>query len=346
MTEESSRSGEKRRPPTIVDVARTANVAVGTVSRYLNGSKIRRDNREQIEMAIQALNYKRSAVAAAMKSDRTHVIGLLAPTFDEFQGEMLQYLSQAIRRDGRALLIYCHGADPRIMEEALDFFATQRVDALIMTGAEQLYDRVEELVSNGLPVFIYNNDLKGLTADRVMVENRKSSHRVVSHLIDLGHKRIAIISGNLSDSSGLERYLGYQDALKERGIPIDPRYFAQGSWTMQGGSQAVEKLLALDEPPTAIFSANFPMTVDALRRLKELGCKVPNDISLVSFDDVPLFGLHEPGITAVAQPIERIAESLATAVQERLTHPDQHLSGRTIILDCNIILRGSARPAA
>jgi LacI family transcriptional regulator len=344
MTEELSDNSSKRRPATILDVARTANVAVGTVSRYLNGFKIRRANREQIEMAIQTLNYTRSAVAAAMKSDLTHVVGLLAPAFDEFHGAMLQHLSQAIRRDGRALLIYCHGADARIMEEALDYFATQRIDALIMAGAEELYDRVDKLIDSGLPVVFYNNDLKGLTADRVFVENRKASRRAVDHLIDLGHKRIAIISGDLEHTSGAERYLGYQDALNERGIALDPKYFAKGSWTMLGGSDAVEKLMVLDEPPTAIFSASIPMTIGALKCLKENGRKVPDDISIVSFDDAPLFNLHEPGITAIAQPIERIAESLATVIRERLAQPDERPSGRTINLDCDIILRGSARP--
>ncbi|VWC41651.1 ribose operon repressor [Burkholderia lata] len=337
-------SESKRRPATILDVAKSANVAVGTVSRYLNGFKIRRANREQIEEAIQALGYKRSAVAAALKSDTSHVVGLLAPAFDEFHGAMLQRLSQAVRRDGRALLIYCHGADVKIMEEALDYFVAQRIDALVMTGSEEVYDKVDELIDGGLPVAFYNNDLKGLTADRVLVHNRKASRRAVNHLIDLGHRRIAIISGGLELTSGEERFLGYQDALEERNVPFDPKYFVQGSWTALGGAEAIDKLLGLDEPPTAIFSANFSMTVGALGRLKELGRSVPGDISLISFDDAPLFALHEPGITAVAQPIEQIAEALARTVHERLVQPEEHPSGRTIFLDCDIILRGSTRP--
>ena len=129
----------RRRQPTIVDVAKMADVAIGTVSRYLNGFSVRRANRDQIEEAIDKLGYKRNAVAAAMKTDLTHVIGFMVPTFDEFHGATLEYLSRTIRRTGRALLTYCHGADPRVMEEALYFFATQRIDALIMTGEEGLY---------------------------------------------------------------------------------------------------------------------------------------------------------------------------------------------------------------
>jgi LacI family transcriptional regulator len=345
MIEELGGDAARRRPATILDVAKTANVAVGTVSRYLNGYTIRRGNREQIEAAIEALNYRRNAVAAAMKSDLSHLVGLLVPTFDEFHGVLLQHLSRAIRRDGRALLIYCHGADPKIMEEALDYFATQRIDALIMTGAEEVYDRVDELIGSGLPVVFYNNDLKGLPADRVFVENRKASQRAVRHLLDLGHRRIAILSGDQHDSSGLERYLGYVDALGERGIPVDPQYVMQGGWSVLGGADGIKRLLELDEPPTAIFSASYPMTVGALKCLKEHGRKVPGEISLVSFDDVPLFGLHEPGITAVAQPVEGIAEAIASVIAARLAQPGPTAS-RTIHLDCDILLRGSARPLA
>ncbi len=114
---------------------------------------------------------------------------------------------------------------------------------------------------------------------------------------------------------------------------------------MLGGAEGIKRLLDLDEPPTAIFSASYPMTVGALKCLKELGRKVPGEISLVSFDDVPLFGLHEPGITAIAQPVEAIAEAIASVIAARLAQPGPTAS-RTINLDCDIILRGSARPLA
>ena len=332
----------RRRPATIVDVAETAGVAVGTVSRYLNGMKIRRGNRDQIERAIEHLGYRRNAVAAAMKTDLTHMVGLMVPTFDEFHGVMLDYLAHDIRRSGRALLTYCHGADPRIMEEGLDFFATQRIDALIMTGEDGLYDRVEELIHEGTPVIFYNNDLRGLVADRVFVENRAASRRAVNHLLDLGHQRIAIISGSHNDSSGLERYEGYAQALTDHGVAVDPRYVVGGAWTVDGGYHALTHLMALDAPPTAVFAASYPMAVGALGWLKESGMKVPDDLSLVSFDDVPLFRLHDAGITAVAQPLAKIADSITNLLVSRLSDAADDRS-RTLTLDCDIILRGSTR---
>ena len=332
----------KRRQPTIVDVAEAAGVAIGTVSRYLNGLSVRRANRDQIEQAIEQLGYRRNAVAAAMKTDLTHIVGLMVPVFDEFHGVMLEHLSISIRKTGRALLTYCHGADPKVMQEALDFFATQRIDALIMTGEEQLYEQVDELIGQGTPVVFYNNDIRGLPADRIFVENRAASRRAVNHLIDLGHTRIALIAGNPRDSSGLERFEGYATALAEHGIAPDPRYIAQGDWSLGGGYNAMAHLMALEEPPTAVFAASYPMALGALGLLKERGKKVPDDLSLISFDDVPLFRLHEAGITAIAQPLTKIAEAITNAMVARLANAHDERP-RMVTLDCDIILRGSTR---
>jgi LacI family transcriptional regulator len=339
---EAVRPATRKRQPTIIDVAETAGVAIGTVSRHLNGLSVRRGNRDQIERAIETLGYHRNAVAAAMKTDLTQVIGLMVPTFDEFHGVMLEYLAHSIRRTGRALLTYCHGADPRIMQESLDFFATQRIDALIMTGEEALYHGVDELIQRGTPVIFYNNDLKGLPADRVFVDNQRASKRAVSHLLDLGHRRIAIIDGLHHDSSGLERFEGYALALGERGVAFDERYVVQGGWSVDGGYHGLATLMALDDPPTAVFASSYPMAVGALAWLKDRGMKVPDDLSLVSFDDVPLFRLHEMGITAIAQPVAKIADSLTSLLVSRLSHGADERP-RTLTLDCDIILRGSTR---
>ena len=340
--DELTESGARRRPATIIDVAEAAGVAVGTVSRHLNGLSVRRANRDQIEAAIERLGYKRNAVAAAMKTDSTHVIGLMVPVFDEFHGVMLEHLSSAIRKTGRALLTYCHSADPKVMQEALDFFATQRIDALIMTGEEELYERVDELIRQGMPVVFYNNDIRGLVVDRVFVENRGASRRAVNYLLDLGHRKIGIITGHPGDSSGSERFEGFVAALADYEIALDPRYVVRGDWNIDGGHNALAHLMALDEPPTAVFAASYPMALGALGWLREQGKRVPEDLSLVSFDDVPLFRLHEAGITAIAQPLAKIADSITSALVARLESPHDERP-RTVTLDCDIILRGSTR---
>lgn len=339
---QTDQTAGRRRGATIIDVAKVANVAVGTVSRYLNGQTIRRSNREQIERAIQDLGYRRNAAAASIRTDLTHMIGFLVPTFDEFHARMLEHLAHSVRQTGRALLTYCHGGDPRVVAEALDFFAAQRVDALVMDGTAEVYDRVDDLIHHDIPIIFYNNDVRGLAADRVMVENHRASYRIVSHLVDLGHTRIGILTGDPRNSSGIERLAGYEQALRDRGIAIDPTLAARGNWRMDGGYEATKRLMSLENPPTAIFSANYGMAVGGLSWLKENGRHVPEDISLASFDDVAIFRLYEAGITAVAQPVASIAETITDILVERLTEPSGGAT-RSVVLECDIILRGSTR---
>ena len=342
MTDETGRYVRKR-ASTIVDVATEAGVAIGTVSRYLNGYPIRRGNRAQIEEAITRLGYRRNAVAAAMKTDLTNIVGLMVPGLSEFHSAILEHLSRKMRKIGRAVLSYCHDADPRSIKDGLDFFAAHRVDSLVMDGEEDLGDRIRSLLDHGTPVVFYDNDVRGLPVDGVFVENRAASYRAVTHLLDIGHRRVAVLAGAQHNYTGRERLAGYTQALGERGISVEPDFVIDAEWREDGGHTGMRRLLALQTPPTAVYSCNYNMTVGALALLKEYGLKVPDDLSIISFDDVPLFKLHDVGITAVAQPIERIAETITGMLLTRLNNRTSQAPHATIQLDCDIILRGSTR---
>ena len=339
----NSVEGQPARRATIADVARLAGVSVGTVSAYLNGgASIRRGNRERIEQAVAALGYQRNLQAAAIKGAHTKVVGLMVPEFNEFHAGVLERLSRLVRRGGRALLSYCHDADPATIAEALDFFSEQRVDAVIMTGVDGQYDHIDRLKASGTPIILYDVDMPGVAADRVFVENRKAARNLTRYLTDLGHRRVAVLAGNLAESTQRERVAGYEQALHEARLPVEPRYVIDRAWRATGGHDAMEHLLELDPRPTAVFATNYPIAVGALNRLKERGLIVPNDLSFVSFDDVPLFYLHDAGITAAAQPVAAIAEAIADLLEQRLRAPEESRT-RTVVLDCNIILRGSAQ---
>ena len=344
MSEDKSNFGRgKRRQATIVDVADAAGVAIGTVSRYLNGHPIRRGNRDRIEQAIERLGYQRNAVAAAMKTDLTNTVGFMVPALSEFHSAVLEKLSRNLRRAGKALLSYCHDADPQSAAAGLDFFAAHRVDCLVMDGQEDVGDRIKTLLDHGTPVVFYDNDIRGLPVDRVFVENRAASRRAVEHLLDLGHERVAVLAGDLHNFAGRERLEGYRQALAGRGVPINPDYVIDAHWQYDGGYSGMRALLELPEPPTAVYSCNYNMTHGALAVLKEHRLKLPDDLSLVSFDDVPLFSLHEVGITAVSQPLDKIADTIAGILLQRLSNRMSYAPHTTTTLPCDIILRGSTR---
>jgi LacI family transcriptional regulator len=339
-------SSNRRRPSTIIDVANRAGVAIGTVSRYLNGLPVRRGNRDLIEAAIQGLGYRRNALAAAMKSDLTNTVGFLVPALSEFHAAMLEQLSRRMRTAGRALLTYCHNDDPASIGDALDFFAAHRVDCLVMDGNEEASEGVRALMRGGTPVIFYDNDVPSLPVDRVLVENRAASARAVGHLLDVGHTRIAVFAGASHNYTGRERLEGYFQAMRERGVEIVPEYVVTADWSESRGYAGMLRLLSLEQPPTAFFGCNYNMTVGALELLKEHGYRIPNDIAVVSFDDVPLFRLHDAGITAVAQPIEKIAETITSLMVSRLSEEGALHAPHTIFLGCDIILRGSTRRPA
>lgn len=343
MSDTDDTESSKRRHATIVEVADRAGVAIGTVSRYLNGHPVRRGNREQIEQAIGELGYRRNAIAAAMKADLTNTVGFMVPSLSEFHSPVLEQLSLAMRDAGKALLTYCHGANPASAADALDFFVAHRVDCLIMDGRNDVDDKVRDLISNGTPVIFYDNGWPGLPVDRVLVENRAASFRAVTHLLDIGHTRIAVLTGNIGDWTGGERFEGYRQALLSRGVEINPDYVLDTHWHETEAYSGMLRLLSLAEPPTALYCCNYNMAVGALRLLREHGLKVPDDMSLVSFDDVPLFQLHEAGITAVAQPVAKIAETITSIMASRLSERGINHEPHTITLNCDIILRGSTR---
>jgi LacI family transcriptional regulator len=337
-------AGQRKRQATIIDVAEAAGVAIGTVSRHLNGMPVRAGNRDQIERAIADLGYRRNSVAVSMKTDTTHIVGLMVPSLGEFHAALLEKLSRKMRLTGRAVLSFCHDMQPQSITEGLEFFASHRVDALVIDGEVGLRSQILKYVDDGLIVVLYDNDIPGLPVDRVFVENRKASARLVDHLLDLGHKRVATIHGYLRDSTARDRLAGYHDAYAGHGMTAPPELVVSGDWRETGGYACLRDLMALPEPPTAVFSANYNMTLGALTWARENAVSIPDDLSLVSFDDVPAFRMHSPGITAVGQPIEKIAEAVTELLSDRLASPDT-MGRSTIAIDCDIILRGSARRA-
>ena len=227
-------------------------MAIGTVSRYLNGLPVRPGNRDQIETAIQRLGYRRNALAAAMKTDLTNTVGFMVPDAQRVP------LRDARAAEPPAAHRRAAPCSPTVtttsaasISDALDFFAAHRVDCLVMDGHEEAADGVRELLSGGTPVIFYDNDVPGLPVDRVLVENRAASARAVGHLLDIGHTRIAVLAGSTRNSAGRERLEGYLQAMRDRGVAIEPEYVVDAHWTESRGYAGMLRLLSLEHPPTA-----------------------------------------------------------------------------------------------
>lgn len=330
---------------TIKDVAREAGVAIGTVARFLKGQPIRQGNRAPIEDAIEKLNYRPNQLAAAMKTKKTNAIGVLMPSLGAFHAKLLEQLTEDLHSVGIAVISYFHDQNPKSVVEGLELLHSRRVDAVVMDGIHTLEREISGYAASGLPIVFYDNNMPDIAADRVMVDNAGAAARLTDHLLDMGHRRIAMIHGPTAETVGRDRLQGVRDAMMARAVALPSEYVVAGDWSRASGIAGVSYLRDLPEPPTAIISANYTMTEGILRWMRESGLRVGRDLSLASFDDSPVFELHEPGITCAAQPVDEIASAIASLLAKRLQSP-KSAPGRTVRLACRITLRGSVLPVS
>lgn len=342
MTDDSSSNLVRKRAPTILDVARQAGVSVGTVSRYLNGVSVRDNKRQSIESAIVDLRYSRNAAASAMRNERSNLVALLVPGFGDFFGDILASLSARLTDYGQVLLTHRHDNDQRSMALALQFFRDHRVNAVITQGIPSLRRDIENLIDVGIPVIMFNNDLPNLRVDRVLTQNVQGSLNAMQYLVDMGHRHIGFLAGDMTEMSSTERLEGYNRAVTANNLPVDGRYIAGGAWSRHIGFSGTRQLMELPQPPTAILAASIDLALGVLDYSNEFGVQLGEQLSLVSFDDAEIFRQWKPAITSIAQPTARIGVEIAELVYSHIRggHGGGH---REIRLEHTIQLRQSVR---
>ncbi|SDR48006.1 LacI family DNA-binding transcriptional regulator [Pseudovibrio sp. Tun.PSC04-5.I4] len=329
-----------RQIATIVDVAERAGVAVGTVSRFINGREVRKTNEMRIREAIKELGYQTNTFAQAMKTDVTKTIALVMDGFDEFH---TQVLSNAITRffdHGYQVTTYHLKNERGGLDNLMSIMNARKFDGVVMSGTFNNTISLEQLRTLQKPIVLFNDEATGIDIDRVLVNNREVSKRAVQHMVEMGHKRIAIVKASDKQSSSRGRFQGFCDAMMDAGHEVRDEYICEGDWKLADGYFALKELMDLPEPPTALFSVNYEMTMGVLEAMKEMGLEVAKDLSLVSFDDPYFFRLLNPSITAIAQPHEEIASRLVDMMLTRL-NKDISSSSRKMTVACDVILRDS-----
>lgn len=330
----------KKHRPTVVDVARHANVSQGTVSRYLNGLPIKAENQERVVAAIATLNYSPNAVASAMRSDESRMIGLLVPDYDEFHARLLGFLTKTLLREGIGTLAMYHESNAESVREVLAYFKSYRVRAVVIDGTRLQRDTLIEMAQKGVRVITYDHKSDGDIFHGVVVNNRAAALESVEALLKLGHTRIAILSGKIDRWTAQERIIGWRDAFAARGLSVPEDLFVECDWSEESGARDFNKLWDSTNRPTAVFSSNYQMTMGILAVCRKRKIIIPDDISIISFGDIGMFGNLNPSISAVHQPVAKIAESL----KEMITYKDIEGGSQPptqIILQCELRLRDS-----
>jgi DNA-binding LacI/PurR family transcriptional regulator len=312
----------------IKDIARIASVSHATVSRALRESPlVNPKTAQRIRQIAAEYGFRTSAVARSLATSRTRTIGVVVTSIaDPFVAEVVNGIEEeAIAQDYSVFLASCH-ADPKREIKVVQSFEDRRVDGIVVTASRvgALYAPVLQKLH--IPIVLLNNQHPSHFAHSVLIENFEASRRAVGYLIKLGHRRIAYIGDRFGYSSDSERFSGYRSALDEAGLPFRPELVVHGDGRAESGTSAIGTLLRVAEPATAVFCYNDMTAIGALKGLGEHGLRVPEDISIVGFDDLPLASYMRPPLTTVRQPKHEMGRLAAQVLLKLIDGSDAEQS--------------------
>jgi len=288
---------------TIRDIARLAGVSVATVSGVLNNKPtVKPKLVDRVKKAMEALDYHPDQVARSLRVRRTCTVGIvIADVTNPFFTEVIRGVEQEAQSNGYSVILCDSNEDEELERRNLSVLFSRRVDGVLLTPTSSPSAH-ESRIHQRFPIVLIDRAPLGFKGAVVMTDNFSAAYEGTRHLIQLGHRRIAIISGQLNLSNGLDRLEGFRKALQEERLALPDEYLRQGNFQSEGGYRCGLELMRLPVPPTAIFSCNNKMTLGLMRALGELRVHCPEAVSVLSFDDFEWSAYFTPRLTTIAQP--------------------------------------------
>jgi len=328
---------------TMKDVALKANVSTATVSRALmNPDKVSQTTRNRVEQAALEVGYLPQSLGRNMKRNESRTILVIVPDIcDPFFSEIIRGIEITAAEQGYLVLIGDCAHQNRQEKTFIDLIITKQIDGMLLLGSRLPFDAGVEEQRNLPPMVMANEFAPELELPTVHIDNLTAAFNAVNYLHELGHKRIGCIAGPEEMPLCHYRLQGYVQALRRSGITVEPQYIARGNFTYEAGSNALEQLLSLPVPPTAVFCHSDIMALGALSLAKRRGLKIPDDLSIIGFDNISLSEFCDPPLTTVAQPRFDIGREAMLLLLDQL-HGHSVSSGSRL-LDCELIVRGSTR---
>lgn len=334
---------------TIQDVAREAEVSIATVSRYINGraGAMSAETAERVRAVIERLGYVPNSAAQTLKTGRSNLIGVVLTEIAHiYWSSMLAGIEERANAAGFGVIIGSAGNHAAAQQRCVELFLKQKVDGLLLNPASVDSRTLQRWKTLPCPVVMLDRTFPALSYPLVAVDNAHGARRAVEHLLSLGHRQIGIVSWQIANlGNRRERLDGYRDALAAAGIAPEPRY---ERFCAEGWEAGVRETLALFReagPPTALFSTNTELTLQVLAALKQLGLRVPADVSLVGFDDSPWEALLDPPLTSVATPPFELGKLAAGLVCDAIDQGKRLPRGEHR-LQPHLVVRSSAMKAA
>jgi len=334
----------------IKDVANRACVSITTVSHVINETRFVSDTlKKRVLDAMIALNYHPNTLARSLRSGRSRTIGLVIPDISNlFFAEISRKIEDKGYENGYSVIL-CNTDDDREKEKSyIDVLLEKQVDGFIFISAGAAKYNLLDKLEVGIPIVVADRDIPDLSSDVVLIDNHGGGYEATRYLANLNHQRIACITGPSLMTPSALRVEGYRDALNDSGIPIDESLICQGDFRYESGEICMRNLLNNANPPSAVFVCNDMMALGAIRAIHEAGIKIPDQISLIGFDNIPLSRTSYPALTTMAQPILDMAKISVDLLDERIQFKqilkrnlEAELDFKRIVLKAELVERDS-----
>ena len=328
---------------TMKDVALKAKVSTATVSRALmNPDKVSQATRNRVEKAAREVGYLPQPMGRNVKRNESRTILVIVPDIcDPFFSEIIRGIEVTAANHGYLVLIGDCAHQKQQEKTFIDLIITKQIDGMLLLGSRLPFDASIEEQRNLPPMVMANEFAPELELLTVHSENLTAAFDAVNYLYEQGHKRIGCIAGPEEMPLCHYRLQGYVQALRRCGIMVDPQYIARGDFTFEAGSKAMQQLLDLPQPPTAVFCHSDVMALGALSQAKRQGLKVPEDLSIIGFDNIDPTHFCDPPLTTIAQPRYEIGREAMLLLLDQMQ--GQHVGSGSRLMDCELIIRGSTR---
>jgi LacI family transcriptional regulator len=327
---------------TITDVAKLSGLSKTTVSRVINNHPyVSEKIREQVLQAMKELGYTPNPSARRLRGQLTTTIGVIVPRIvNPFFSYLVNSIEQVAYKNGYQVIISQSNEDQEKELAFLNLLKTKQVDGIIMTSIENDWSVIEHYLDYG-PIVLCNEYINNANVPIVRLDQQKGAYIGVEHLIKKGYRKIAYCTGGLFDEQGKDkdRNQGFQKALKEAGISLNPKWIFVNRHTIEDGKQVLKQILEMDDRPTAVFTGSDEIAGGMMIEAKEHGLIIPDDIAIIGFDDQPIAEMLDPKLTTIRQPVDQMGEKSVEVIIEMLNSPEMEIKNYELPIE--LIVRKS-----
>lgn len=330
---------------TIKDVAKQAGVSTATVSHVINRTRnVQESTRDTVLHAMENLGYSPNSLARSLRSGETKTIGMIVPDVaNQFFADISRHIENFGFEQDYSVILCNTDNDMQKQSSYVDTLISKQVDGIIFISAGESSKDLKKLSQRNIPIVVVDRDVALKYADVVLLDNEAAGFHATQYLISLGHKRIACITGPNDLTPSMMRVEGYKRALDESGIQIKSEYILTGDFQFKGGELSMNNLLKLNPRPTAVFVLNDMMAIGAVIAIRKFGLNIPQDISIIGFDDIEMTTAVTPTLTTVAQPIEQMAKISLTQLIKKIKSKNHSIQNQRTVLKAKLIIRESTQ---